>query len=277
MLLPVVVSLNMYHILYLSVLLAMWSEVSRSAFGYVPPLPAVDTLYGSGKSKFSKLSLSSGGGGEDSLLEPLLPSKTAFVMIEYQNEFCSPGGKFHDAVKECMDATNMLPKSIQTIDAARSMGCTIIHCPINFENGHAEISNTPYGILAGVKQNSAFIAGTWGADFVDGMKPLAGDLVVKGKSGLCGFSSTNLDFLLRQNSIQNVVLGGFLTNCCVESTMRTAYENGYKVYTLTDCVAATSIVAQDATLQYNFGMFSIPTTSSAVLGAIQSSPVEVAN
>ena len=105
-------------------------------------------------------------------------------MIEYQNEFCSSGGKFHDAVKECMDATNMLPKSIQTIDAARSLGCTIIHCPINFESGHAEISNTPYGILAGVKQNSAFIAGTWGSDFVDGMKPIAGDLIVKGKSGL---------------------------------------------------------------------------------------------
>ncbi len=135
----------------------------------------------------------------------------------------------------------------------------------------------PYGILAGVKQNSAFIAGTWGADFVDGMKPMAGDLVVKGKSGLCGFASTNLDFLLRQNSIENVILGGFLTNCCVESTMRTAYEYGYKVYTLTDCVAATSIAAQDATMQYNFGMFSMPTTSSAVRRAIQASPIQIAN
>lgn len=100
------------------------------------------------------------------------------------------------------------------------------------------------------------------------MKPVAGDLVVKGKSGLCGFQSTNLDFLLRQQGISNVVLGGFLTNCCVESTMRTAYENGYQVYTLKDCVAATSIEAQDATLEYNFGMFSVPTTSDAVVAAI---------
>jgi nicotinamidase-related amidase len=262
----------MYNLLYTTVLLAIWSEVTRTSFGYVPSQLA-NTFH---RVKH-KLSLSSGNQGDDSLLDPLIPSKTAFVMIEYQNEFCSPGGKFHDAVKECMDVTNMLPKSIQTINAARSMGCTIIHCPIHFENGHAEISNTPYGILAGVKQNSAFIAGTWGADFVDGMKPVAGDLIVKGKSGLCGFASTNLDFLLRQNSIENVVLGGFLTNCCVESTMRTAYENGYKVYTLKDCVAATSIVAQDATLQYNFGMFSIPTTSSAILRAVESSPMEIAN
>jgi hypothetical protein len=29
------------------------------------------------------------------------------------------------------------------------------------------------------------------------------------------------------------------TNCCVESTMRAAYEAGFKVFTLTDCCAAT--------------------------------------
>ena len=72
------------------------------------------------------------------------------------------------------------------------------------------------------------------------MKPEEGEIVVKGKTGLCGFASTNLDFILRQNRIHNVVLGGFLTNCCVESTMRTAYEYGYKVYTMKDCCAGKS-------------------------------------
>jgi nicotinamidase-related amidase len=42
------------------------------------------------------------------------------------------------------------------------------------------------------------------------------DIVVEGKHGLCGFASTNLDFILRSRGITNVVLGGFLTNCCVE-------------------------------------------------------------
>ena len=36
------------------------------------------------------------------------------------------------------------------------------------------------------------------------------------------------------------VLGGLLTNCCVESTMRTAFEKGFNVVTLKDCTAATS-------------------------------------
>lgn len=118
--------------------------------------------------------------------------------------------------------------------------------------------------MAGVKSGAAFTNAEWGADFHPQMKPVQGDLVVKGKSGLCGFESTNLDFLLGQSGAKNLILGGFLTNCCVESTMRSGYERGYRVYTLKDCVAATSIEAQDATLEHNFGMFSVPTTSDAI-------------
>ena len=156
------------------------------------------------------------------------------------------------------------------VEFARQKGCTVIHCPIAFEPGHAEISTHPYGILAGVKDGAAFTNGEWGSEFAPSMTPVAGDLMVKGKSGLCGFASTNLDFLLRQKQIKNVVLGGFLTNCCVESTMRTAYEKGYQVYTLQDCTAATSVAAHEATLEYNFGMFSIPTTSGQIKAALES-------
>merc|ERR1712176_534751 len=101
------------------------------------------------------------------------------------------------------------------------------------------------------------------------MKPKDGDIVVKGKSGLCGFASTNLDFLLRQHNVKNIALCGFLTNCCVESTMRTAYEKGYKVFTLKDCCAATSIDGQNAAFEHTFGMFSVPTTSDEVITGLK--------
>jgi len=137
------------------------------------------------------------------------------------------------------------------------------HSPQSYQlkQGHSEISKSPYGILAPIKEGELFKAGEWGSAFCDEMKPADGDLIATGKSGLCGFTSTNLDFLLRQNNIKNVVLGGYLTNCCVESTMRTAYEKGYQVYTMKDCCAATSVAAQEAAYEHTFGMFSIPTTS----------------
>jgi ureidoacrylate peracid hydrolase len=82
--------------------------------------------------------------------------------------------------------------------------------------------------------------GTWGAEIIDELKPQEGDKVVGGKCTLCGFNKTNLDELLNEGNIKNVVIGGFLTNFCVESTARTAYDRGYGVTIMKDATAATS-------------------------------------
>ena len=51
-----------------------------------------------------------------------------------------------------------------------------------------------------------------------------GDIIINGKRGLDAFPGTDLEEQLVSNGIKTVVLGGLLTNCCVESTMRTAFE-----------------------------------------------------
>ena len=100
------------------------------------------------------------------------------------------------------------------------------------------------------------------ADQVDG------DIVIEGKRGFDAFASTNLDFILRSKGITTIALGGFLTNCCVESTMRTGYEKGYQVYTLTDCLAATSIEEHDNAISKDYPMFSRPVTSADFVAAL---------
>ncbi len=190
------------------------------------------------------------------------PSTTAVVLIEYQNDFTSEGGALHGAVEAVMEKTGMLDNTRRVVDAARSAGATVMHAPITFAEGYNEISSHPYGILKGVVDGNAFVKGTRGAEIVDELAPEPGDIVIEGKRGLDTFASTNLDFILRSKGIQTLVLGGFLTNCCVESTMRSGYENGYKVITLTDCVAATSVEEHDNALTYDFPMFSEPMAST---------------
>jgi nicotinamidase-related amidase len=197
------------------------------------------------------------------------PAKTALVLIEYQNEFTSEGGVLHGAVASVMDKTGMLDKTKALVEAARAAGVTIMHAPITFAPGYGELSRHPYGILKGVVDGNAFVKGTWGAAIVDDLAPAEGDIVIEGKRGLDTFASTNLDFILRSKGIDTVVIGGFLTNCCVESTMRSAYENGYRVITLTDCTAATSAEEHDNAIAYDFPMFSMPMESTAVSAALK--------
>jgi ureidoacrylate peracid hydrolase len=189
------------------------------------------------------------------------PKTTAVVLIEYQNDFTTEGGVLHEAVSEVMDKTNMLSHTREVVKAARNSGTTIMHAPIAFTEGYGEITNRPYGILKGVVDGQAFVKGSWGAQIIDELTPAAGDIVVEGKRGLDTFASTNLDFILRSKGISTVALGGFLTNCCVESTMRSAYENGYRVITLCDCVAATSVEEHENALKYDYPMFSVPMTA----------------
>jgi nicotinamidase-related amidase len=193
------------------------------------------------------------------------PATTAVVLIEYQNEFTSDGGALHGAVAEVMDKTNMLANTAQVVEAARAAGVTVMHAPITFAAGYNELSRHPYGILKGVVDGSAFVKGTWGAAIVDELAPQDGDIVIEGKRGLDTFASTNLDFILRSKGITTIVLGGFLTNCCVESTMRSGYENGYQVITLTDCTAATSVPEHENAISYDYPMFSKPMTAAEVV------------
>ena len=196
------------------------------------------------------------------------PSSTAVVLIEYQNDFTSEGGVLHGAVAEVMDKTEMLANTHRVVESARAAGATVMHAPITFAEGYGELSKHPYGILKGVVDGNAFVKGSWGAAIIDELAPTAGDIVIEGKRGLDTFASTNLDFILRSKGISTIVLGGFLTNCCVESTMRTGYEHGYQVITLTDCVAATSMEEHDNALRFDFPMFSQPMTSTEFIGAI---------
>ena len=167
----------------------------------------------------------------------------------------------------------MLENARKVVEAARAAGATIVHAPITFVPGYGELSDHPYGILKGVVDSTAFVKGEWGAEIVDALAPQAGDVVVEGKRGLDTFATTNLDFILRARGITTIVLGGFLTNCCVESTMRTGYEKGYEVITLADCVAATSQEEHDNAIKFDFPMFSEVKDSGALVEELHGAPV----
>merc|ERR1712146_345134 len=165
---------------------------------------------------------------------------TALVCIEFQNEFATEKGKLYDAVKDVMASTNMLTNTTELAKTVRAAGGIVMHTPIVFKADASDNPNKGLGILAGCAKDSLFTEGTWNADFCAEMKPAEGDIRIVGKRGLDAFPNSSLEKELVDNGIETLVICGFLTNCCVESTMRTACEKGFNVVTLTDCCATTS-------------------------------------
>ena len=186
---------------------------------------------------------------------------TAVLFTEFQNEFATEKGKLHADVAPCMKETDMLNKAVKVAADARASGAKVMHTAITFSEDSSDNPNKGLGILGGCHKGKLFVRGSWNADFCDPMKPQEGDVVIDGKRGLDTFPGSDLEAQLKANGIETLAIAGFLTNCCCESTMRTAFEKGFNVITLTDCMAATSVAGHKAATEGTFGMFSTPMTA----------------
>ena len=183
-------------------------------------------------------------------------STTAFLLIECQNEFASKGGKLHDGVKDVMKSTNMLANIVQLAACARSAGAHVFHLPVVWHENGLDNPNKTFGILRACHDGKWFAKGTWNAEIVDCLKPHENDVIIQNIKGVDGFIGTDLQEQLERKGIETIIIGGFLTNCGVESTMRSGYENGFNVITLADGTACNSLAEQESSIASTFQMFS---------------------
>ncbi|MEX2631459.1 MAG: isochorismatase family cysteine hydrolase [Tistlia sp.] len=88
------------------------------------------------------------------------------------------------------------------------------------------------------KLSGFFIAkGSAEARVVEAVAPAADEIVLP-KTSACLFNSTCFDYLLRNLGVETVLCTGFLTDQCVEQTMRQGCARGYRMVCVTDACAA---------------------------------------
>ena len=197
------------------------------------------------------------------------PKNTAIVLVDDDNDFLSEDGKLYGAVKKVLERNQVVANINGLVNKARTKGVTIVHVPIVFSADYREMGDEPYGIFKVVKDTGAFQRDTWGAKVADVLDVQDSDIVVDNKSTTCAFATTDLDKVLGELGITHVALGGLLTNICIETTMRTAYDRGYKVYALTDCSATVGNEQQEASIKNNWPMFSVPLNHDDFLNQLE--------
>ena len=72
---------------------------------------------------------------------------------------------------------------------------------------------------------------------IPGLEPRAGEVVVV-KDVNSGFTGTNLELELRRAGVSRLVVAGYFTNMCIETTVRAAGNLGYDTYLAHDACAA---------------------------------------
>lgn len=80
------------------------------------------------------------------------------------------------------------------------------------------------------------------------LAPLPNELVFR-KNGSTAFGMTRIDLVLWNLGIETLVVGGVVTNQCVEATVRGAFDHGFSVVLLHDATATYSEELQNGTLR----------------------------
>ncbi len=164
------------------------------------------------------------------------PRTTALVLIGYQNDYFAEDGILHGVIESSTDS--VLKNTIGLIEALEKTDAMIITTPINFTPDYSELID-PVGILQVIKDAGAFKAKTSGAGTIPEILTFGDRIIeVPGKRGLNAFASTNLDQILKKRGITTIALAGAITSICIDSTGRAAFEKGYKVVQLSDCISS---------------------------------------
>lgn len=79
---------------------------------------------------------------------------------------------------------------------------------------------------------------------IEGLEARPGERVVV-KDVNSGFTGTDLELHLRRDRISRLLVAGFFTNMCVETTVRAAGNKGYDTYLAHDACAAGNRLAPD--------------------------------
>ncbi|MDA0266569.1 MAG: cysteine hydrolase [Cyanobacteria bacterium] len=206
---------------------------------------------------------------------PLTLEKTALMVIDMQNDFCTLGG-WGDRKGFDVSQTQKPIQPLQALLAKlRQTPVTIIHT----REGHRpDLSDCPSHKLARSRHQKAEIGsegvmgrlltrGSKSHDFVAELQPLPTEIVLD-KPGKGAFVATDLDLVLRQRGIQQLLLTGVTTECCVHTTLRTANDLGYECLLLEDCCASFLPDFHQVSVKMVETIFGWVTSSTQLLEAI---------
>ncbi|HRV60763.1 MAG: cysteine hydrolase [Solirubrobacterales bacterium] len=156
-------------------------------------------------------------------------SRTALLVVDMQNDFVEEG-----APRQVHGALEIVPAIASAVERMRIQGDLIVWTCRAYS---ADGSNVEAARKPGFKKNPHTVAGTRGAEIVDGLTPWPNDLNVTTPS-YSAFFRTDLDLKLREAGVSKIVGCGVDLSRCVRATLVEAISLGYECSVLAPAVAS---------------------------------------
>ncbi len=198
---------------------------------------------------------------------------SAIVLVGYQNDYFAADGILRGVIQEANRVDQVLANTLKLLEVATKAGITVISTPIILTPDYRGLAES-VGILGTIKEAGAFKAGTHGADTIPQLLAFGDQILyVNGKQGFNAFSNTDLNDLLVSKGIKHLMLGGMITSLCIDSTGRAAYERGYRVTMISDCISARTSTEQEFYCSTIFPLYAEVVDSGQIVEALTSASV----
>ena len=190
---------------------------------------------------------------------------TAVVLIGFQNDYFANDGILTGVVEDTLESLDVLPNTLSLIREIPK-DVEVISTPIVFSEDYRELVE-PIGILKSIADLGAFKQDTKGVAVIPEIESL-GDRVVtiSGKHGLNAFTDTDLEKYLREKGVQKIALAGCVCSICIDSTGRSAFDKGFDVIMLSDCITGRTIFEQEFYCKEVFPLYAKVMTSKEFIG-----------
>lgn len=160
---------------------------------------------------------------------------TALVVIDLQNDFCTGPAVAARFRGDPSVLRTMSANAARAVALARSRAVEVVFVRFHGDLAHQGPSWRRRDLALG--RLPKCLEGTWGAQF-HRVRPLPGERVFTKHARFDAFLTEGFEEHLRRQGVEHLVFAGLYTDVCVDTTARTAFQQGFHVSVLTDCTAS---------------------------------------
>lgn len=178
---------------------------------------------------------------------PIARARTALVVVDMQTAFCDPSGSLARLGFPVAPLADAVAPCVRAVGLARAAGVPVIFTRYVWRADYADGGLLANVLMPHLKAEGALVDGSADAAIVPALTPLPGETVID-KNRPSGFFRTRLDEVATAHGLEQMVLCGVTTNCCVESTARDASHRDILPVVLSDATAEMDAARHDGAL-----------------------------
>ncbi|CAN5167359.1 cysteine hydrolase [soil metagenome] len=174
----------------------------------------------------------------ESFSDMVSPGRTALLVIDVQNDFCAPDGVLGKAGLDMSVLDAPIERIQRLIAAARAAGVTVAFARVMTKAATDSTALKLFYLRQGKPLDYLNLCriGTSGVDYYV-VQPQEGDIEIE-KPQYSSFMATQFEHDLRARDIDTLVVTGFTTDCCVDTTVRDAFHRNFNSFVVSDATAA---------------------------------------